>query len=87
MNLRVESAAGSQDLWSGHASAGHTSRWSLAGRRAYLWVEDPERLSLEIGRDIFNGVSIADLILLRGHIAHVRHQKRIIKPLERMVRR
>ncbi len=60
-------------------------RWPLAGRFSRLRVEDPERLSPEIGSDVFDGFSIAYLILLLCHGARVRHEHSIIKPFERVV--
>lgn len=44
-----------------------------------LRVQDPERLSLEIGGDVFHGFSIAHPVLILGHVAYVGHQKGIVQ--------
>jgi hypothetical protein len=57
----------------------------LAGRFSPPWVEDPERLSPEICRNVFDSFSIAYLILLPGHVAYVWHKYNILKLLKQMV--
>jgi hypothetical protein len=44
---------------------------SGASRVERFWVEDPERLPSKIGSDVFDGIAIAYLILLPGHVADV----------------
>jgi hypothetical protein len=44
-------------------------QWSLAGWVSHLRVENPERLSFEIGSEVFEGLSIAYLILPLGDVA------------------
>ena len=57
---------------------------SLAGRVERFWIEDPERLPAEIGGDVFDGVAIAYLILLFGHIADVGYKQRIVQHRQRV---
>src|SRR6266571_1203072 len=69
------------------ASTGHARQESLASRVERFWVEDPERLPAEIGSDVSDGVAIAYLILLFGHIADVGHKERIVQQRQRVARR
>jgi hypothetical protein len=68
-----------------HASAGQALRGAFAGCFSRLCVEDPERLSPEVGSDVFDGFSIAYLILLLGHVSQVGCKDSIIKPHERVI--
>jgi lactoylglutathione lyase len=59
---------------------------SLAGRGLHVWIQHPERCSLEIGRDVFDSVAIAYSILVFSHVADVGDQQRILQQGERMPR-
>ena len=59
---------------------------SLAGRGSHIWIQDPERLSLEKGRDILDGIAIAHSILVFSHVADVGDQKSIVEQGQWMAR-
>ena len=50
-----------------------------AGRGLRFWVQDPEWFSLEIGRDVFDSVTIEYSVLVFSYVANVRDQKRVVQ--------
>jgi hypothetical protein len=51
---------------------------ALTSCGAHLWVQDPERLSREIGRNVFDRIAIPHAILILSHVADVRDEESIV---------